>query len=237
MTPKDIYNDIRKYCEANRNEVLIKKYSKYFKEGYDAYGLSSEQINGKIEEVLKENKINIDFAYDLADLLIQSCKYEETWFANIIIKKFQDQFSQKTFHKISHWFDIGIMNWAHSDVISGDLLAYLLLNSIIDLEDFSDWRVSDRKFKRRAVPVTMIKILKTSDNFQKLFKFIDPLMLDNERVVHQGLGWFLREAWKIKRVETEKFLLKWKDKAARLIFQYATEKMTAEEKTKFRKIK
>jgi hypothetical protein len=54
-------------------------------------------------------------------------------------------------------------------------------------------------------------------------------------VVHQGLGWFLREAWKLKRKETEAFLLKWKDNAARLIFQYATEKMTATEKKRFKR--
>ena len=61
--------------------------------------------------------------------------------------------------------------------------------------------------------------------------------LEEEKKVPQGLGWFLREAWKIKRKETETFLLKWKDRAPRVIFQYATEKMTAEEKKRFRKEK
>jgi 3-methyladenine DNA glycosylase AlkD len=63
------------------------------------------------------------------------------------------------------------------------------------------------------------------------------MMLDNERVVHQGLGWFLREAWKRNHAETENFLLKWKDHSARLIFQYATEKMQPEERKKFKKNK
>jgi 3-methyladenine DNA glycosylase AlkD len=62
-------------------------------------------------------------------------------------------------------------------------------------------------------------------------------MMDDERMVHQGLGWFLREAWKLKRKGTEAFLLKWKNDAARLIFQYATEKMTTEEKKRFKKEK
>jgi 3-methyladenine DNA glycosylase AlkD len=62
-------------------------------------------------------------------------------------------------------------------------------------------------------------------------------MTDPEREVHQGTGWFLREAWKRKPEETEIFLLKWKDTAPRLIFQYATEKMTAEGKGRFRRHK
>jgi 3-methyladenine DNA glycosylase AlkD len=62
-------------------------------------------------------------------------------------------------------------------------------------------------------------------------------MLDQERVVQQGLGWFLREAWKRRPEVVEAFLLEWKDSAPRLIFQYATEKMTPENKARFRKAK
>ena len=70
-----------------------------------------------------------------------------------------------------------------------------------------------------------------------MLAFIEPMMKDDERVVHQGLGWFLREAWKIDPEPVEVFLLKWKDISARLIFQYATEKMTKENKERFRKSK
>ena len=35
----------------------------------------------------------------------------------------------------------------------------------------------------------------------------------------------------------EAFLFEWKDRAARLIFQYATEKMTAAAKARFRRAK
>jgi hypothetical protein len=60
------------------------------------------------------------------------------------------------------------------------------------------------------------------------------MMLDGERVVHQGLGWFLREAWKRDAATVEPFLLEFKDTAARLIFQYATERMTAGDKARFK---
>jgi 3-methyladenine DNA glycosylase AlkD len=79
--------------------------------------------------------------------------------------------------------------------------------------------------------------LKETADFQLLFDFIEPLMLDQERVVQQGLGWFLREAWKIRKNQTEVFLLKWKNEAPRLIYLYATEKMTATKKKRFKKEK
>ncbi|MDP4292683.1 MAG: DNA alkylation repair protein, partial [Bacteroidota bacterium] len=50
-----------------------------------------------------------------------------------------------------------------------------------------------------------------------------------------GIGWFLREAWTIQPSETEAFLLRWKETAPRLIFQYACEKMTAEQKLQFKR--
>ena len=60
-------------------------------------------------------------------------------------------------------------------------------------------------------------------------------MVDQEREVHQGVGWFLREAWKIQHEEVEVFLLEWKERAPRLIFQYACEKMSTEEKQRFKR--
>jgi hypothetical protein len=59
-------------------------------------------------------------------------------------------------------------------------------------------------------------------------------MHDDERVVHQGLGWFLREAWKRDAADVEPFLLRFKDSAPRLIFQYATERMAAADKARYK---
>ena len=85
------------------------------------------------------------------------------------------------------------------------------------------------------MPVTLIKALKTDIPHTTLLEFINPMMMDKEKVVHQGLGWFLRETWKKRPEQVEVFLLKWKDDCARLIIQYATEKMTKEKKTTFKR--
>ena len=74
-------------------------------------------------------------------------------------------------------------------------------------------------------------------DFPAIFNFLESLMEDPEREFHQGMGWFLREAWKKDAHVTETFLLKWKNTAPRLIIHYATEKMTAEQKMKFKKEK
>jgi hypothetical protein len=53
--------------------------------------------------------------------------------------------------------------------------------------------------------------------------------------VQQGAGWFLREAWKLQPVPVERVLLDVKDTAPRLVFQYATEKMTPAARARYRR--
>jgi 3-methyladenine DNA glycosylase AlkD len=110
-----------------------------------------------------------------------------------------------------------------------------LVDGRIGLNDLAPWRVSKYPFKRRAVPVAMLGLPKKPFLAQELIEFVTPLMEDGERVVHQGMGWFLREMWKKQPEPVEAFLLAWKDTAPRLIFQYATEKMTAAQKACFKR--
>jgi 3-methyladenine DNA glycosylase AlkD len=212
----------------------VRKYSRYFKEGYDAYGVSREKLEEKVDSILSDKNVNMRLVLSTSRHLIKSGKYEETSFAIRLLSGFSEQFTAATFREIGKWFEIGITNWGHTDGICG-LLPPFFERNIISLEALSDWRASKNKYQRRAVPVAMISLLKSTTDYAPLFAFIERLMLDSERVVHQGLGWFLREAWKLKRRQTEAFLLKWKNEAARLIFQYATEKMTAEEKKRFKR--
>lgn len=237
MNAKELFEEIRNYCRTNSNDALVKKYSRYFKEGYDAYGLSREQLENKVKSIISGKNVTLKLMLNTARYLIKGVKYEETSFAICLVREFSKEFDAATFHEIEKWFDEGITNWAHTDIICGELIPLFFEKNIISLNDLSAWRSAANKFKRRAVPVAMIKLLKSNTDYTSLFVFIDPLMEDSERVVQQGLGWFLREAWKLKKKETEAFLLKWKNRAGRVIVQYATEKMTPEEKKRFKREK
>lgn len=237
MTAKELCEEIRSYCRANANEANVKKYSRYFKEGFDAYGLSKEQFEDKIDAILSDKKVNMKLVLNAGKILLKNGKLEETSFAIILLKNFSDQFTKDTFRKIEKWFKIGMTNWAHTDMTCGELITQFFERKIISLKDLSDWRTAENKYQRRAVPVAMLTLLKLTNKYAPLFKFIEPLMMDPERMVHQGLGWFLREAWKKDNKATEKFLLKWKDQAPRKIYQYATEKMSPEQKKQFKRAK
>jgi hypothetical protein len=237
MNTEIFHREIVEFCKSHADEAIVKKYSKYFKEGYDSYGLTTEIYQSKVDELSSDKSIMLDLLLETAPLLISSGKYEETSFAISLVLKRKKDFNAETFASIEKWFEYGINNWAHTDFLSGELIPYFILKNIVQLERMSNWRFSAFKFQRRSVPVTMIKLLKTAGDFDNLFSFIELLMTDKERVVHQGLGWFLREAWKKQPEKTEAFLFKWKDTSARLILQYATEKMDKEQRLRFRKSK
>lgn len=237
MNQKDLLNEIISYCHENANEDIVKKYSRYFKGGYQAFGLTQELYYAKVDEILKKPDISLDLVIKTSRLLVRLPEYEMTSFAVLLIRSFHKHFTSDTFKVLEEWFETGIHNWAHCDVICGELFPILYKKSLISYLDLAAWKTAENKFQRRAVPVSMIKLLKTHPDFNDFFQFIDSMMMDKEREVHQGLGWFLREAWKINPQETEEFLLKWKNAAPRLIFQYATEKMTPEAKMKFRREK
>ncbi len=237
MTGKELAGQIRKYCQANSNAATVKKYSRFFREGYDAYGLGSKSYDTCIATLTKKDKLTLKCVLEAGPALVGSGKYEETFFAIIMLKRFYDEFTPKTFKEIEKWFNFGIVNWAHADVLAGDIIDVFLQRNIVPLSALESWRAASNKYQRRISAVALIKLLKDIKDVKPLVAFVEPLMSDPEREVHQGVGWFLREAWKVKKADTEKFLLKWKNTAPRLIFQYATEKMTPQEKMRFKKDK
>lgn len=238
MNSEQLAEDIRLFCSTQANEAMAIKYSRYFKESlYDGYGISAPVIHGKARELALTTSITLDTVLKSAEEIIAHGRSEEISIIMLLAKKLHKQFTARTFKEIEHWYSIGINNWAHADTLGMLVLPIFLKKRLISMDAFSGWLTSANKYQRRSVPVTLIKELKTHENFNALFSFIECLITDPEREVHQGTGWFLREAWKRKPAITEDFLMKWKDTAPRLIIQYATEKMPREYKLKFKKLK
>jgi 3-methyladenine DNA glycosylase AlkD len=235
MNAKELHNKIKEFCIKNADEVIVIKYSRYFKGGYTGYGLHKDLIPNKVKEIKKESWCTIDLVYEVSKLLIPEDKFELPSFAVNLLNEFSKEFDSRTFQELDSWFSLGINNWAHTDEIVQYFFPVFWKKEIIKLDDLSEWRTAKNKFQRRCVPVAMIKYLKHSADLAIMFNFIDSMMMDSEREVHQGLGWFLRECRKKDRALTETFLMKWKNDCARLIIQYATEKMTKEERLKFRR--
>jgi 3-methyladenine DNA glycosylase AlkD len=232
-----VEKEIRDFCKKNTDAAVVKKYSRYFVEGYDAYGIQTKLMETEHARLINAYRAELGLAgfLDLGDRLVRTGKYEEASFAVLFAEDFRGEYTPATLERLGNWLDNGIRNWAHADMMAGGIVSYFLMKKIIPYTALSAWRTAESKWKRRVVPVSLIKILKVVGDIQDLLDFLSPMMLMPEKVVHQGLGWFLREAWKLYPQPVEVYLLRWKDSAPRLIFQYAIEKMTAEQKARFKR--
>lgn len=233
------HKEIVEFCHANSDESVIKKYSRYFKKGYDAYGIDSNMIVTQKTKWLSswEDEMTIYDYLNLGDTLVSTGKFEEADFAIQFILSKKEEFSPETFERIGKWLENGIQNWANTDVLCMLVLSEFFFNEIIQPKDFTNWTQSKSKWKRRAVPVTFVETIKKGFKIEPVLSVIEQLMLDEEEDVQKGLGTLLREIWKKQPDLAETFLLKWKDTCGRKIIQYATEKMEKNNKAKFKKVK
>lgn len=235
LTPERIFEEMISFGVQHADPVLVAKYSRYFKEGYEAFGLKEGLLDEKVESLLSDPGMSYPLILKASLLLVGSPKYEVPSCAIKLVLAKKKEWDRSLFVTMEEWFARGINNWAHTDYICGEITPLLISKGIISLKDLEPWRFSPFRFQRRASAVTLIKPMKKESDFSPFYDFIEPMMHDTERVVHQGLGWLLREMWKKQPVPTEAFLLRFRETAPRLIFQYATEKMTPENRERFRK--
>lgn len=229
----DACND---YCLPRQKPELVQKYARYFREGYDAFGLQDTEVRDLCSIIEQKYPLRAEEIIELGHILFATGKYELGSVAILLLEKRYQSFDKLIFEGVQSWFDEGVKNWAHSDVLCSRITPLFYELKLINIGDLQKWQISESRWTRRAVPVSML-CMRKKESSQDLLAFLEPMMLDTERVVHQGLGWFLRELWKIDPELVERFLHKYKQSAARLIFQYATEKMSKEYRLQFRKEK
>ena len=236
--PKRIAGEIRAFCEAHADPERVRKYTRYFVEGYDSFGvdhtLPEWEANRK-EWLAQLQQAGLPALLDACDLLVRPGKYEEVFTAIRFVADSSEMYSPEVFARTGKWFDQGIGNWAQVDTMAKLVLGPFLKRGVVDIAAFRPWVASPFKYQRRAVPVTLIELLKGTSSFAPLLRLIEPLMSDSEKVVRQGMGWFLREAWKRQPEPVEAFLLRHKDTCPRLIVQYATEKMDSAARLRFKR--
>jgi len=237
MDATQLLSGIKTFCETNANAANVKKYSRFFKDEYIAYGLTQPQMRTWVKDTLKDKGVTIETVEETTPLLFASGKYEEITIALLLLEGSHKSFTRPTFLFVENLFAMGINNWAHADTLGMSIVPRFLKKEIIAIEDLRPWLTATNKFQRRTVPVSLIKLLGDIEDVGILFGFIEPLMHDPAREVHQGVGWFLRESWKKRPAETERFLARWRNTAPRLIIQYACEKMAPDLRARFKKSK
>ncbi len=230
----EIFSFCEKYFFDHENPANVGKYARSFTEGYDAFGLDEAQLKELSNEVFVRFEPSVPELARLSHHFFATGKYEFGSLAIMFLKKHRPRLDREAYEEVKRCLDDVVENWAHSDTLATKITPVFLELGIADMGDFETWLTSKSKWTRRVAAVTMLW-QKTRLPAQELLDFVRPLMRDPERPVQQGVGWLLRELWKLSPREVEDFLFQNKDTAPRLIIQYATEKMSKEKKKRFRR--
>ena len=109
MEIKSLVKEIQAVLKAHANPALVKKYSRFFVEGYDAYGVDLKEIKGERNAWLKDNRreLGLEGFLRLGDLLVKSGEYEEGFIAIDFIYHFQNEFTPDTLERLGGWLENG----------------------------------------------------------------------------------------------------------------------------------
>ena len=69
--------EIREFCESNSDPEIVAKYSKYFKEGFDGFGIDNKVFESQIAKWIEDwkNDMSLQSYLDLSDY----CKIHHPW--------------------------------------------------------------------------------------------------------------------------------------------------------------
>ena len=66
-------------------------------------------------------------------------KYEEASFAILFAKNAPETYRPEVFDRLGDWFDGGIRNWGHTDVLCGEVLSRFITEGIVDFDALEPW--------------------------------------------------------------------------------------------------
>jgi len=108
------------------------------------------------------------------------------------------------------------------------------------LPQLEKWNKSKNLWDRRQSVVSLLYFSRTKKvvlPFQKIIKFIDRLLDDKEYYVQKGVGWALKELYRVYPKETLKYLEDNIKNVSSIAFSPATEKLEKKDKEKLKKIR
>ncbi|MDO9511100.1 MAG: DNA alkylation repair protein [Bacteroidales bacterium] len=223
--------------KKSENPENIRKYQRYFSHDFCAYGLSQDDFYESVSHFLPEfqKMENNELRFIEMESLIKSGIYEPTSLVIHILSKSLHTFDDEYFTKFSEWFEFGFSNWALTDGFCHYVLSPLLIQEKISINQLESWALSQSPFKRRAVPVSFVKLLPKVESPQKLFHIVENLITHKEKPVQQGCGWFFRESYVHFPDQLVSFLLPRKNQCGGILLSYSREKMPSEVKQSFMK--
>jgi hypothetical protein len=111
-TSEELAAEVHAYCVVHQDPKNAQKWARYFKEGYDAWGLLDKENplwNEKQREWMERYRgLGLDGFAKAGEILLASGKYEEASMAIRFLKELRDQFDGRMAARLAGYFRAGI---------------------------------------------------------------------------------------------------------------------------------
>jgi len=127
---------------------------------------------------------------------------------------------------IKLWQD-KIKRWETSDAISKIYAQLLEYNPKLILPTLGKWNRSNNFWHRRQSIVSLLYYASSRKQylpFDTMIELVIPLLDDKAHYVQRGVGWTLKEMWKIYPSEQEEFVFAHANKISSMVYTTSTEK-------------
>jgi len=234
---RDIIFEIRQDLSGRVDEEYRIGANRYFRETVNIMGIRTPEVR-KIARMYYPivSDLSKKEIFDLCEKLLSSKYFEEKTVGLDWLYRQRDSYKKTDFVKFKKWFTKYVSNWAHCDDFCAHSLGIFFGKYPSFLSEVTeDWTRSKNRWFRRASAVSLIYVIRRGEELNMVFKVSDKLMNDEDRLVLKGVGWLLREAWCRYPSDIYRYLVKNKDKLARVTLRYATEKMKDDQRRELMK--
>lgn len=227
MNTKKIITEIQNRIKRDSNPENILMLKKYFKENISTAGWKVPKVRALAKEyvkIFKKEKYDANKVLDLVEKLFMTARMEEVTLALEILRHYHNIYTPKMFNLFASWTKY-LTNWAHTDDFATHHIGKLISIDKNLFKELIKWTKSQNRWIRRLSVVSLVPDARKGNMLNEVFRICSKLMKDNDYMVQKGVGWLLKEASKKHPLEVANFLIRWKEKTARLVLQIACEKM------------
>ena len=166
-----------------------------------------------------------------------SSKYHEAMYLPLFYyRRHLKDLDKKTWQVMKTWID-RVENWEHADALCA--LYSVMLERFPKLVEptLRKWNRSKNPWKKRASVVSTIYYAsknRKAPPLKLVLELAQPLIEHKDPYVQKGVGWQLREAYKLHPKQTLAFLKKHNTRLPATVFSYATEKLDKKTKTQMK---
>lgn len=205
-------------------------------------GVASEKLKNRLTHGFSFSNLPDIEQWKIWNFIMRNSRLHEAQmaalrFAEEAVSRYQ--VAGKEWNFLRGWVDF-IDNWAHSDVLSKIYSFLLEQRPDLIMSTLKKWNKSKNPWKQRVSIVSLIYYAspkRKAPPVKVILEMVEPLIGVKDKYVQKGIGWALRESYKLYPKKTLAFLQTHVKQLSADAFSYGTEKLDKYTKTKLKSLR